>query len=382
MKQNCWTTNNNKFGFLMNPDPIYDLRTVETPLPDQVVAHLQQLADTLPDLIKTHNLRPSLSDLATYEMSPLQEVTDFRIHERIFQIYAHLANAYVWCEQSNPLHTIPAGVAVPLVELAHMVDRPPIVPYASTALCNFQRIDPDGKIAVENLRCVQKLIDIPDESWFHLIHVEIEAHAGAAIQHCIEATEAINTDNTGMIEQHLEGVTIALAKMEQTFKRMPEGCSPDIYYKTLRPYLFGFDDVIYEGVAEFNGKPQTFRGETGAQSTVIPALQRYLGLQHEHGGLSSHMQEMIAYMPRPHRELLRSIDEATIRNYVINQQSSTLNDIYNACLQGIAQFRSLHLHMAQAYIASKVEDPRGTGGTEFMFWLKQLRDETEKQYIH
>jgi hypothetical protein len=37
--------------------------------------------------------------------------------------------------------------------------------------------------------------------------------------------------------------------------------------------------------------------------------------------------------------------------------------------------------MAHAYVAQKVSNPIGTGGTEFMRWLKQLRDETEKQYI-
>jgi len=351
--QHCWNINKES-GFLINPDPIADLSQID---------------------------RPILDSLSIYDMSPLCAVEDFRIHERAFQIYAHFANAYVWSDQNEPSDHIPAGIAVPLVELAKMVERPPIVPYASTALCNFQRIDPNGGLHVDNLRCVQKLIDIPDESWFHLIHVEIEAHAGSAIQHCIDATSAITHDDTISLAANLEGIPKSVKKMVATFKRIPEKCSTDVYYHTLRPYLFGFDDIVYEGVKEFKGRPQTFRGETGAQSTVIPALQRFLGLHHEQGGLTEHLQIMKEYMPKPHRELLESINQIAIREFVLKQNRSTLNDAYNACIESIVEFRSLHLHMAHAYIAQKVADPRGTGGTEFMRWLQQLRDETAQQFI-
>lgn len=47
----------------------------------------------------------------------------------------------------------------------------------------------------------------------------------------------------------------------------------------------------------------------------------------------------------------------------------------------MVDFRSLHLKMAHAFIAQKVKDPRGTGGTDFMKWLTQLRDETAQQMI-
>ena len=169
--------------------------------------------------------------------------------------------------------------------------------------------------------------------------------------------------------------------MITTFKRMFEKCSPDIYFHTLRPYLFGFTDIVYIGVEEFKGKPQTYRGESGAQSTVIPAIQAFLGLRHEKGGLTEHLEIMKAYMPKPHRELLNNVDQRKIRDFIITCKKGELVDAYNSCLQGLFKFRSLHLKMAHAYVAQKVSNPIGTGGTEFMRWLKQLRDETEKQYI-
>jgi len=37
--------------------------------------------------------------------------------------------------------------------------------------------------------------------------------------------------------------------------------------------------------------------------------------------------------------------------------------------------------MVNDYIASKVRNPLGTGGTDFMQWLQKLRDETAEQYL-
>jgi indoleamine 2,3-dioxygenase len=49
---------------------------------------------------------------------------------------------------------------------------------------------------------------------------------------------------------------------------------------------------------------------------------------------------------------------------------------YNAVLDAMAEFRSVHYEWAQEYINRRTDDPRGTGGTPYMQWLKQLIDET------
>jgi indoleamine 2,3-dioxygenase len=50
--------------------------------------------------------------------------------------------------------------------------------------------------------------------------------------------------------------------------------------------------------------------------------------------------------------------------------------MYNAVLEAIADFRTVHYGWAQAYINRWTDDPRGTGGTPYMEWLKQLIEET------
>jgi indoleamine 2,3-dioxygenase len=47
----------------------------------------------------------------------------------------------------------------------------------------------------------------------------------------------------------------------------------------------------------------------------------------------------------------------------------------------MATFREIHYGWAQQYINQWVTDPRGTGGTPYMHWLKQLIDETRAAKI-
>lgn len=380
MEQNCWQIQE-ETGFLMTPDPIYDFATVTMPLSSDVIDHIQTTAVNIPKLIRDHHLRQTLLTLPIFDMTPLMTVVDFRIVERLFQIYAHFAQAFIWCENDDPMSYLPPSIAVPFVQLATLVERPPIVPYATTALSNYQRIDHDGEIEVDNLRVVQKMIDIPDESWFHLIHVEIEAKAGRGIHQARLATRAVANGEETAVENSLSQIADTFDQMIATFKRMPEGCSPDVYYHTLRPYLFGFENIEYQGVEAFGGEPQSFLGETGAQSSVIPAFKTFFGLAHAHGGLTDYLELMKQFMPKPHRQFLATIDPTLIRSFVQTQNRRALTEAYNLCLEKMVEFRTLHLHFAQAYIASKVKDPRGTGGTDFMRWLKQLRDETAVQLL-
>ena len=86
--------------------------------------------------------------------------------------------------------------------------------------------------------------------------------------------------------------------------RMPEGCSADVYFKKVRPYIFGFTNIIYEGC--FDNAPQNYRGETGAQSSIVPTMLRAFGIEHKNSMLTQHLEDMLTYMPAPHREFIRA----------------------------------------------------------------------------
>lgn len=70
---------------------------------------------------------------------------------------------------------------------------------------------------------------------------------------------------------------------------MGEKCDPYVYYHRVRAPMAGWrnnpalpNGLLYEGVSEV---PLQLYGETGAQSSVVPALDAALGIQHECGWL-------------------------------------------------------------------------------------------------
>jgi len=90
-------------------------------------------------------------------------------------------------------------------------------------------------------------------------------------------------------------------------------------------------------------------------------------------------------MPAQHRAFIEEIEKNEIgkplRKFVTDYGSSKTASRYNLCLERIIEFRRKHLEFAVNYIFTKVDDPSGTGGTPFMKWLGQLRDETAQHRV-
>src|ERR1700684_2137834 len=97
-----------------------------------------------------------------------------------------------------------------------------------------------------------------------------------------------------------------------------------------------FRGVIYEGVEAYGGQPQQFRGETGAQSAIVPSLDAMLGIGHKEDVLRTYLMEMRTYMPPAHRAFIESIEiRGSVREFVEKSARASLTELYNACVEGV-----------------------------------------------
>src|SRR5436190_17834779 len=160
---------------------------------------------------------------------------------------------------------------------------------------------------------------------------------------CLDAAHACDAER---LEARLAEVEASLASMYATLKRMPERCDPYIYFHRVRPYIHGWknhpdlpDGVIYEGLEAYGGRPQQFRGETGAQSAIIPSLDAMLGIRHKDDMLRAYLMEMRTYMPPVHREFIESLEARDpVRPFVERSGRASLIELYNACIEGVDRF--------------------------------------------
>ena len=243
-------------------------------------------------------------------------------------LLSYLGHAYVW-GGSQPAQVLPSRVAIPRYRVSQMLGRPPVLSYSSYALHNFYRFNPDREIESGNIGLIHNFLAGIDEEWCILIHVDIEHHAApglAALHPCLDAAESRDAEQ---LETHLATVEHSIKKMPATLKRAPEWCDPYVYCHRVRP-----DGLIYEGVAEYKGRPQQFRGETGAQSAIVPSLDAMLGIGQAQDMLRTYLMEMRTYMPPGHRAFIESLEaRGSIRGFVERAGRPMLTSLYNAAFR-------------------------------------------------
>src|SRR5262249_33352288 len=157
-------------------------------------------------------------------------------------------------------------------------------------------------VSLGNIVLLQDFLGGIDEEWFVLVHVEIEARAARAIRAIRPAQQGVADDDPQSVEAALSEISRALDEMNATMARMPERCDPYIYFHRVRPYLYGWKDqpalpngLVYAGVDRFQGLPRKWRGETGAQSSIVPALDAALGIVHQDDPLRTYLNELREY---------------------------------------------------------------------------------------
>ena len=391
MKSNLSLDKENVLGFISSDQP---LRYLNDKNQDEQI--LEDLACSIPKLLLTNKIRKQIDNLPDSFFS--HDLSKYSEEElRLLNVqFSFLAHAYVWGDLV-PSKILCKAIAKPWSNISKMLGRPPILSYASYCLDNWHKINQDEGVNLDNVALNYNFLGGIDEDWFVTIHVCIEHAANKAIQSAFNIalkTETSDCDEKVLLDE-LTSIKEAMLEVNHIFRKMPEKCDPYIYYHRVRPYIFGWknnpalpDGLIYESC--FDEKPQLFRGETGAQSSIVPTLDALLNVEHERDELREYLDEMKSYMPPSHRELIKFIEDTS---KVKEQVSSNkmLMELYDDCCQEISIFRSQHLRYAADYIhnqstkstlfgsgGSKV---RGTGGTPFMKYLKKHRDETDSSKI-
>jgi indoleamine 2,3-dioxygenase len=355
---------------------------------------VKQAADDLSDLLTSGRVRHWLEQLADPGLEDwAREAAEEEVRTAMVH-YSFLVQAYVWGDPEPPRH-LPANLARPIVALADRLGQAPLLPYSAYVLDNWARLDKTGAIDLENIRMAQNFLGGADENWFVMVHVAIEAEAGVLLDNAVSLVAAAKAGEAAEAERLLVEMDGAWERIYAHFARMPERCDPYIYFQRVRPYIHGWannpalgEGLIYQGVDRFERRPQAYRGQTGSQSSIVPAMDALFGVGHSDDPLKRFLDELHHYRPVPHRRFVEDLAaQSTLREFVAGAGSASLTAAFNACIEQVARFRTRHLEYAASYINNQMasnpgNDPDvGTGGTPFMKYLKKHRDENRAQVI-
>lgn len=266
---------------------------------------------------------------------------------------------------------------------------------ASYALYNYYLVDPAlGHEEYSNIRLVrafEKGLDPKSsEAGFILTHIHMVALTGGLVTGVVDllgeieqaklthaAGDVLSQAQLAQAKSALVQILQVMAAIEENMEKMWANSLPKDYM-SYRTFIYGItsqsmfpDGVIYEG--EYDNKPQFYRGESGANDSIIPLLDHLCEIPIPENPLTKILREFREYRPKPHREFLRFVlgkaTELHVRDFLTSRGDAELTLLYLRVLDHVRSFRWRHWMFAREYILKRTMHPTATGGSPIVTWL-------------
>lgn len=385
---------NGERGFLPEKNPHITIQE------DTVFAgRLNYIVHRLPTLLSEKKLRIEIDNLNREFPSEVLNATkkgSSTERNTVMMFLKLLVQAYIKEDINQPATLVPEVLTRNVYPLCKSRQCYPIMTYADYVLNNWYKLDENKPISLDNIEPIVTFTNTPDEAWFIKIHVVIEAVSTRALHAVSEARNQLINGQSDQLISLLKDVSQSLKAAIDVMHRMTENCRPDIFWDIIRPYLSGWNIIQSENgevgvrLAGLNTKdnlPSKYTGASGAQSSIIPALDNALHIKHEINGMFIKLREFEEYMPREHRAIVMNLYDSQIRKHVKKSDSVELRNAYDEAVQFIAKFRGAHLALVHQYVFSPAKargidagQIKGTGDAP-MSYLTERYIGTNRQRI-
>lgn len=400
-------------GFLPRINPVKELpkefEALESILQRMPVKKL----DGTPGLLAESKLGPEVDSVFPDLTDAMELYKDnLPVMTALYRDYSFLLSAYLL----EPCHerflrgeeyglgrqTLPANIARPMARCAEISGFMPFMEYAgSYALYNYHLVDPARGLEYDNLRLIRAfehgLHHESSEAGFVLVHIDMVRNSGplvAGVMQCFESAAKVgstlgtSTEIRAEFNQGLESILGAMKKINAVMETM-WGKSRPTEYTSFRTFIFGItsqsmfpNGVIYEGLND--GKPMSFRGESGANDSMVPLMDNFLQVPMPETPLTDILQDFRKYRPSNHKDFLsfakdRS-NELDLKTFALGLEGHVASDeeadllresrsLWLQILDQVRDFRWRHWCFAREYILKRTSHPTATGGSPIVTWL-------------
>ncbi|XP_041367317.1 myoglobin-like [Gigantopelta aegis] len=353
------------------------------------------LSANAPDLISSHTLRREVEKIPILDYTRLIGYRELRLAHIQLSI---IGSCYVWQEgDAGVPKSIPACIAVPWWNISQQIGLKPIIGHASFCLANWKYRDPSQPVSHDNLVSLYVLPGEEACDWFCVATCMVEFTFVEALEAIQDVLDGSYEEDDVKVANALIQITNTVDDMRKALKRMNEKLPADTFYNVLRPFLSGWggesnplpNGLIYEGISE---EPVQLNGGSAAQSSTLQLLDSLLGIQHK-PDKQKFLNKMRDYMPPAHSKLIEDVGNSSnfLKNLVNKTNNNRLQEAFNACVAAVTHLRSYHIQLVTKYIvimanrnrSGKFEavSKKGTGGTDLLPFLKELRDDTKETMV-
>lgn len=249
----------------------------------------------------------------------------------------------------------------------------------SYALFNYRLAEPSKGLEYSNLRLIRAfehgLDPSSSEAGFVLTHVAMVRHSGqliSGVMTSLRTLEGPATPDRATFNAGLQETYTALHQINKVMETMWQVSKPRSY-TSFRTFIFGItsqsmfpEGVIYEGVD--NSVRQQFRGESGANDSMIPLMDNFLQIAMPSTPLTEILKDFRSYRPGDHRHFLEWVGEESIdrgvRDFALALNSTDTNKqavlesrkLWIKLLNEVRDFRWRHWCFAREYILKQVSN--------------------------
>ncbi|KAJ7837366.1 indoleamine 2,3-dioxygenase gamma type [Mycena olivaceomarginata] len=377
-------------GFLPRAEPIVTLPQEFDPL-EAILARMPiKKLDGTPGLLAHGQLGETvLKDLPDLTWAIEKYTENLPLQNALYRDYSFLASAYLL----EPCHerflkgepyglgrqVLPKNISLPISRCAEIAGFKPFMEYAgSYALYNYRLADPAKGLEYSNLRLIRAfehgLDPSSSEAGFVLVHVDMVQNSGPLVAGVVSALNACAANDRPSFIDGLETIVQAMTKVNSVMDTMWDKSRANDY-TSFRTFIFGItsqsmfpNGVIYEGVSD---EPLSFRGESGANDSMIPLCDNFLQISMPATPLTAILKDFRQYRPGNHKAFLEYVHTRSqnlgLKEYALSDRDST--SAYLRILNQVRDFRWRHWCFTREYILKKTAHPTATGGSPIVTWL-------------
>lgn len=355
-------------AFVPNEEPLERL-------PEQFNAW-EETIENIVSLIKKKELQDKVKSWSPVILSDANLPT-LRHWQRAYVVLTFVGQGYIWMNgPDNPTKEVPSVLAKPWFDAATHLGLHPVVTYAAVVLYNWKLEDPSKGVKPQNVRTRYTFTGTDDESEFYRLSLLCELAGADGV---IAAMQLLSDDK---VEKKILMLRISssIKNVVQAMKVMHTNINPAVFYKDIRPFFNGWNDVYFKGIAQ-GQKALSFIGASAAESSLVPVFDILLEVKHADKGFFNNQRK---YMPKVHQDFLIYL-EGQAKHCSLAMKVAMdheLIQIYNECVEELVHFRKEHWELIKVMIIepSGGADTQGSAGTKLSF-LPTFEEDTKKSKI-
>tara|TARA_Y100000991_G_C21966091_1_gene346946 strand:+ start:364 stop:1764 length:1401 start_codon:yes stop_codon:yes gene_type:complete len=319
-----------------------------------------------------------------------ENVTDKQLLAALHRDYCFLASAYSLetCHQSLSQSenneygiardTLPPQLSLPLLELAKKNDTIPWLDYAYGYGLNNGILQEGGdKKDYKSYKTSRMFNGNQSEEGFINVHVAMVAQTGDLLKYQQECLQNISDNDRQKFNENLQKHFETLYSIIDTLQTMWKASNYKDYlsFRTFIMGQIGNEKCYPSQQIRFNKgnthEIHAYRGETGAQDSIVPSVDNFLQLKYPENKLTEYLFDLRKYRPKDHQMYIDFMKynskKLEFKKFCLQDTDSCILLLKN--LNCLRMFRKKHWNLTKKYIIQNTKHPVATGGTPITTWL-------------